>query len=134
MLFLNMQKINFVLHDCFIDYIDITNFGLSVKFNNGIFIANENTEYSLSNSCKLNLFINDFKTHEDCHVSIIKFNKSKRKDLSFNEFICTLEKNKFQIYLDFYSDFAKAIYLKGKMNNIEMEICISEINDLVVEF
>lgn len=131
--FLNKQNIYFLLHDCFIDNIESTDFGLCLKLNNGIFILNENADYNLSKSCKLNLFIDNFMNHEDCHVSIFKFNKSKRKDVSYKEFKCMLRKNKLHIYLDFYSDFAKAIYIKGEINNNEVELCITEINDLKIE-
>lgn len=99
----------------------------------GIYIVNENGDYHLTESCKLDLYIDDFKGNEQCHVNIIKFKKDKRSDVSFNEFKSMLNCSKFRIYLDFYSDFAKAIYLKGNINNTEVEIIVTEIKDLSIK-
>ena len=132
--FLNDEKIYFVLHDCCFDSIEITSFGLILNFENGIYIADNNDDYKLSKECKLELYIDDLKGNEDCHISIIKFKKTRRIDVSFNEFLNLLRKGKFRVYLDFYSNFAKAIYIKGNIDNTEIEMIVTEIEDLLIKF
>ena len=41
-----------------------------------------------------------------------------------------IKKDNFKIYLDFYSSFAQGLLLKGYCNKCEIELLITEINDI----
>ena len=41
-----------------------------------------------------------------------------------------IKKDNFKIYLDFYSSFAQGLLLKGYCNKYEIELLITEVNDI----
>ena len=45
-----------------------------------------------------------------------------------------VQKDNFKIYLNFYSDFARGILLKGNCNKYEIEMLITEVKDIQVVF
>lgn len=134
MQFLNNDKIYFVLHDCIVDTIEAASCGLILSFKNGIYIANENADYRLSKSCRLELKIYKFKGYEDNHTLITKYYKARKTEINFKEFCNMLSKAKFKVYLDYYSDYAKSIFIKGSIGKTEVDFIITEIEDLNIQF
>ena len=78
----------------------------------------------------MDLYIDGFKGNEKFHVNITEFKKEKRYEVDLYEFVQILNKSKLRVY----SDFAEAIYLKGNINHTEVEITVTEIEDISVKF
>lgn len=126
----------YCLHDCIINKIEIKDSVLILYFINGIYAFDDNIErYKNIKECNIHIKIdnlNEKEAHE--HISVKLFKKNVRKDLSFNKFIEMVKKDNLKIYLDFYSDFAKGILLKGNCNKYEIELLITEVKDIQVVF
>ena len=133
---LEKMNIKYCLHDCIINKIEIKDSVLILYFINGIYAFDDNIEmYKNIKECNIHIKIDKLNEKEAYeHISVKLFKKNVRKDLSFNKFIEMVKKDNFKIYLDFYSDFAKGILLKGNCNKYEIEMLITEVNDIQVVF
>ena len=72
--------------------------------------------------------INEKESYE--HISVYLFKKNVRKDITFNKFCEIVKNDDFKIYLDFYSSFAQGLLLKGYCGKYEIELLITEVNDI----
>ena len=126
----------YCLHDCIINKIEIKDSAVILYFVNGIYAIDDNIEtYTIVENCNIYINVDNLNEKEVYeHISVQLFKKNVRKDLSFNKFIEMVKKDRFKIYLDFYSDFAKGILLKGNCNKYEIEMLITEVNDIQVVF
>ncbi len=126
----------YCLHDCIINKIEIKDSAVILYFVNGIYAIDDNIEtYTIVENCNIYINVDNLNEKEVYeHISVQLFKKNVRKDLSFNKFIEMVKKDSFKIYLDFYSDFAKGILLKGNCNKYEIEMLITEVNDIQVVF
>lgn len=131
---MNIEKINtkYCLHDCIINKIKIKDSFLILYSNKGIYeLETALKTYKIVENCNIIMNIdnlNEKKIYE--HISINLFKKNTRKDLSFNKFCEMVNKYTFKIYLDFYSNFAKGVLLKGCCKKYEIEFLITEVNDM----
>lgn len=128
------KYIDYGLHDTSINDITIEENGLAFIFNGGVYILNDaGKEATLSKPCRMMINIEDFygdKLFEHC--SFYKCHKKRFSEIDFSEVKKLLLKNRFDIDLDFYSPFARAIALKGYIGKYMIEIRITEI--LSIEF
>ena len=135
---MDIEKMNtkYCLHDCIINKIEIKDSAVILYFGNGIYAFDDHMAmYKIVENCNIYINVDNLNEKEAYeHISIQFFKKNVRKDLSFNKFIEMVKKDNFKIYLDFHSDFAKGILLKGNCNKYEIEMLITEVNDIQVVF
>lgn len=124
----------YILHDCMITNIESLSRELILYFSGGLYFINGNTDKYELNECNLVLKKYLWGNSEEEHTTIYKFSKNKRMELSFKTFVNIVRKEGLRIYLDFYSDFAKAILLKGFSKRTEIEIIIKEIESIELGF
>ena len=128
------RYIDYGLHDTFVNDIVIEENGLTFLFNEGVYILNDaGKESTLSKPCRLKINIEDFcgdRLFEHC--SFYKCHKKHFSEADFSEVKKLLLKNCFDVDLDFYSPFARAIALKGYIGKYMIEIRVTEI--LSIEF
>ncbi len=103
---------------------------------NGVYEYDDITGISkVMKKCNINFKIDNLieeKSYE--HISINIFKKNIRKDIPFSKFFEMVDENKFRIYLDFYSCFAQGLLIKGYCKKSEIELFITEINDVQFTF
>lgn len=120
------------LHDCEIDEILFEDKGIILCLYTGVYNFDSNgTETTQTNSCKIIIEIENFDIQ--ClyeHISVSKIKHSKIKDVDILKFVSKVKKNKFDIYLNFYSDFSSMILFKGFMDDAMYEFSISEVNNI----
>lgn len=131
---MNIENIGtkYCLHDCVIDKIEIRDSNLILCSNKGIYEHNVNTGiFKIMKKCNIHIKIDNFVEEESYeHISICVFKKNIRKNISFDKLCKMVNDNNFKIYLDFYSYFAQGLLLKGYCNKYEIELSITEINDI----
>lgn len=127
--FINNSIINFSLHECYIDSIYVEKSELILLFSNGIY----QNGHKLSDRTELRLKISEIQDNEYAYVSICKFIKNKRIYVNYNEFAEMIKKDRFYIEIELYSDLAKGLLLKGYSKKTEMEVFITDIENLMVE-
>ena len=130
------NSVRYCLHDCVVNKIEIKDTNLILYLDKGIYEFDTDIgKYKIVENCNIFMKINELKEEEAYeHISISFFKKNTRKDISFNDFCEMVGKNSFRIYLDFYSYFAKSVLLKGYCNKAEIELLITEVNDIQVIF
>lgn len=118
------------LHDTAVNRIACNQEGIELFFRDGVYFLNENgNETALSGACKMAIKIDKFdprRTYE--HISICQFRKSKVKRIEFVEFTKLVEKDAFQVDIDYYSFFGAAILLKGRCGKFEIEFTITDVD------
>lgn len=126
----------YFLHDCVIDKIEIKDSNIIFCSCNGVYEFDVNTGISkVMKKCNINFKIGNLikeKSYE--HISINIFKKNIRKDIPFSKFCEMVDENKFRVYLDFYSCFAQGLLIKGTCKKSEIELFITEINDVQFTF
>lgn len=131
---MNIEKINekYCLHDCVINKIEIKDSALILSSDKGIYEFDVNIgTHKIMENCDILIKIDNLNEKESYeHISIYLFKKNIRKDISFNKFCEMIKKDNFKIYLDFYSSFAQGLLLKGYCNKYEIELLITEVNDI----
>lgn len=130
--FVNKDIIKYGLHDTAFDFIEINSDGITLLFADGVYFLDENgKEVSLSKECRLKLTIDNFNSENlSEHITVTKVHKNKVQEIEMIDFINKLKNNRFDIYLDFYSDFSRSILLKGYLSKNKFEIIMSEINNI----
>lgn len=135
---MNIEKMNkkYCLHDCIINKIEIKNSTLILYVDKGIYEFDVNIgTYKIRENCKIFIKTDGLNENESYeHISVYLFKKNVRKDISFNKFSEMIKNNNFKIYLDFYSNFAEGLLLKGFCDKYEIELLITEINDIKFVF
>lgn len=126
------KYIEYGLHDTSINDINIEENGLVFLFQEGVYILdNTGKETSLSKPCKMRIYIEDFdKNSLWGHCSFHKCHKKHFSEIDFLDIKKLLLKNRFDIDLDFYSPFARAISLRGHIGKYLTEIRITEIQSI----
>lgn len=131
---MNIEKINarYCLHDCVIDKIEIKDSNLIFRSSKGVYEFDVNLgKYKIVENCNIFINIDNLNEKESYkHITISLFKKKVRKYVSFNKICEMVNKNKFKIYLDFYSNFSHGMLLKGFCNKYEIDFSITEINDM----
>ena len=128
------KYIEYGLHDASIDDIVIEERGLSFIFGEGVYLTDERgKETVLSKPCKMTVSVENFdKNGLTEHCVFYKCRKGRYFEVDFADIKKLLQKSRFDIDLDFYSPFARAISLRG---NIGEYIIVTEITEVqAVEF
>src|SRR5690554_3283848 len=128
--FLSNELSKYILHECIID--EITNEESNIKFifNNGIYSINEEIT-TLTNKCIMEFILPSFNIDEAYeYISVRLFYKKRVKEVEYMDLVKLLSKNKFKVYLDYYSEHAQSILLKGTLKNYEVELIITDIKDI----
>lgn len=128
------KYIEYGLHDTFVNNIIIEKDGLTFIFKNGVYTLNEaGKEIFLSKPCTMKIYIEDFDGNRLFeHCSFYKCYKKHFSEVDFSDMKKLLLKSCFNIDLDFYSPFAKAISLRGYIGKYMVETRITEIE--AIEF
>lgn len=126
------KYIEYGLHDTNVNDIIIEKNGLTLLFREGVYILNDaGKETSLSKPCKMNINIENFNSNSLFeHCSFYKCYKKHFSEVDLFEIKKLLLKNPFEIDLDFYSPFARAISLRGHIGKYLAEIKITEIQSI----
>lgn len=131
---MNIEKINekYCLHDCVINKIGIKDSTLILCAEKGIYEFDVNIgTYKIRGNCNILIKIDNLNEKEFYeHISVYLFKKNVRKDITFNKFCEIVKNDDFKIYLDFYSSFAQGLLLKGYCGKYEIELLITEVNDI----
>ena len=129
------KYIEYGLHDTSVSDIIIEENGLTFLFQEGVYILNDaGIETSLSKPCKMCIKIEYFdKNSLFEHCSFYKCHKKHFSEVEFSIIKKLLSKNRFNIDLDFYSPFARAISLRGYIGKYLAEIRITEILSIQFE-
>lgn len=131
---MNIEKINekYCLHDCVINKIEIKDSTLILCAEKGIYEFDVNIgTYKIRGNCNILIKIDNLNEKESYeHISLYLFRKNVRKDITFNKFCEIVKNDDFKIYLDFYSSFAQGLLLKGYCGKYEIELLITEVNDI----
>lgn len=131
---MNIEKINekYCLHDCVINKIEIKDSTLILCAEKGIYEFDVNIgTYKIRGKCNILIKIDNLNEKESYeHISVYLFRKNVRKDITFNKFCEIVKNDDFKIYLDFYSSFAQGLLLKGYCGKYEIELLITEVNDI----
>lgn len=123
-----------LLHDCILSDIEIVNCVLSLKFDDGIYIFDEEKQtYSKSAKCKIELCIGGLNLDNSyMFVQIEKFHRQRKTEMKFDDLSKQIKKQGIRIYTDFYSQGLQAILLKGLLNKSEIEITVTDIDSIEV--
>lgn len=126
----------YCLHDCAIDKINIEENGLILYSKGGIYrCKNDNKDYKRIENCKIHIKIDYFSKEVSYeHISIYAFKKNNRKEISVKKLCKMVDSYGLNIYLVFYSLFANSLLIKGYCNKYEIELLISEINDILLVY
>lgn len=131
---MNIEKIKekYCLHDCVINKIEIKDSTLILCAEKGIYEFDVNIgTYKIRGNCNILIKIDNLNEKESYeHISVYLFRKNVRKDITFNKFCEIVKNDDFKIYLDFYSSFAQGLLLKGYCGKYEIELLITEVNDI----
>ena len=126
---------NFILHDSIINNICIKDSLLLIEFIEGPYIKNDSSdEVKKLYNCRMNIIIDQLEIGKEYeHINIQVIHRKKVKIISFYEFTKLVKKSKFKVYLNYYSNFANSILIKGTIFPLEIELTISEIQSIVIK-
>lgn len=129
------KYIEYGLHDTAADDIVLEDNGLVFIFGEGVYILDgEGKETVLSAPCKMSVTVENFdKNSLFEHCVFYKCLFGRFSEVDFAEIKSLLQKNRFDIDLDFYSPFARTISLKGHIGKYMVEIQIGEIQAITFE-
>ncbi|MCM1043089.1 MAG: hypothetical protein NC350_02635 [Corallococcus sp.] len=129
------KYIEYGLHDTTVNDIIVEEFGLALLFRNGVYVLDDtDKENHLSKPCKMNIFVEYFdKNRLFEHCTFLKCHKKRFSVVNLSDIKKLLLKNRFNIYMDFYSPLANAISLRGDIGKYAVEIVITEIQSIKFE-
>ena len=122
----------YVLHDTVITSAKINDGSVSFVFEQGVFFQSL-TPLALNRtgSCSMHLYIRDFdKNSLYQNIDIKAIDNGYISDMSFDELLKSIEKGGLRIYLDYYSFFAKSIFIIGNTEDFEFEITVTDIEKI----
>lgn len=128
-----VQKyIDYCLHDTSVSDIIIEEYGLTLLFREGVYkLDGAGKETNLTSPCEMNIFIEDFDSNRLYeHCDFYKCHKKHFTEVSLSDIKKLLIKNHFDIDLDFYSPFARAISIRGYIGKYMVEMRITEIKSI----
>lgn len=130
MIFLNSDLLLYGLHDTQVSNIKCYDSKFILNFENGFYNLNENQKL-LDKTDKSKMII-DIKDLNDENIGqyITITKKGNKKELNFKYFLKKVERFGFEINLDYYSQFANSLLLKGQILNVEFELIITDIKKI----
>lgn len=117
----------YVLHDCYVDSVSISDSGLCFTFLNGIYDSNN----SKTKKCFLFFNIKDFNDGLK-HISVFRYKKNRKCEITLDNFIKTVNRIGFRIYMDYYSRFSRSVLINGFIEDMEYDVTITELDDMCV--
>ena len=119
----------YALHDTEINIINCNSAGIEFRFAKGVYLLNEQgKEGKLSCPCRMIITINDFNSYRMYeHLTVMKSRKSKLSEMAFEDFLKLLEKDSFEVDIDYYSFFGASILLIGYCGKFGIEFTITEV-------
>lgn len=119
----------YILHDAIINNIVCTEDGIELYFDKGVYVINEKgQEAEISGPCRISINIQQF---DSCkmfeHITITKSRKSKITDIEYEDFLKSVRKYSFKLYVDYYSFFAESILLIGSCGENMFYFTITEV-------
>lgn len=122
--FLNSPLSDYFLHESSVEKIEIDKTKIVLNFNSGFF----NKNHEKLDNCKMILFISKLEQSDvDIFVSV-KRKGLFNKEISFFRFLNELNKFKFSIDIEYYSEFERSVILIGNIADKEYELKITDIN------
>lgn len=123
----------YCLHECIINKVEIVGSKILLYIYDGLYKIGIENPIKVQKRCNISISVDDLKKESVWeHVDITVYSKNAKKNISFSKFCKMVYKNKFRIYLDFYSNFAKGLLLKGFSNKREVELLITEIEKIEI--
>lgn len=124
------------LHDCQINKIEIHGNILKLFFNDGIYLLNsDGKEVAKTHKCIIDIYINISETFEIYnYLDIIRFHKKKHNDISYDKFIDELNKDVFDIDINYFSYFNNNILIEGFIKTNKYQFNISDIYKIEFNF
>lgn len=129
------KRLEYGLHDTFVHDIAIEENGVSLFFREGVYESDgEGKENFLTQPCKMVLTVENFdKENIFAHCSFYKCRKNRYAEIDFSEMKSLLSKSPFEIDLDFYSPFARAVLLRGRIGAHGIEMQVTEVQTVALE-
>ena len=104
-----------------------------LSFESGVYCLDKNgKETNLTPYCQIVIKFSD--KHIDQHVIIEQRYKGNYHEINISDFFLSVENNKFDIVIDYYSPFAKSIVLSGYVGKYQMNLVLSEIDEVAINF
>lgn len=126
----------YVLHDTVITSVNLNDDSITFVFKQGVFFQSSN-ELSLNRTgkCSMHLYIRDFdKNSLYQNVEIKTIDNGFITDFSFDDLLNSIKKGGLKIYLDYYSFFAKSIFIIGNTEDSDFEITVTDIEKIDFTF
>ena len=126
----------YAFHDTELRRVEIVRNGVRLFFPDGIYKTDEHgKELFLTPPCEILLQIRDFDPASVWeHVSLQKRVRKKVTDLTFSAFAARVEKDAFDIYMQYCSFFSSGLLFKGEVGKICVECEITEIENVSLHF
>lgn len=121
------------LHDCRISRVVIGTNKLIFVFDSGVYELNHvGRECCLSHFSEMTLEFEDLVCNAfDDYIDIYTVYRDRVKEISLIEFIKMVEKFKFDVCINFYSNFCNTVLLKGFIGKKKCEISLSQIKSIM---
>ena len=129
------KTVDYGLHDTLVHDIEVEENGVSLSFREGVYeLSGEGKEISLTKPCKMCITVENFdKTDLYAHCSFYKCRKNRYAEIGYSELKTLLGTNPFEIDLDYYSPFARAVLLRGHIGAYRIEMQITEVQTIAFE-
>lgn len=126
----------YVLHDTVITSANLNDDSITFVFQQGVFFSKPNQlSLNRTGTCKMHLYIKDFdKNSLYQNIEIKTIDNGFVTDRSFDDLSKSIKKGGLKIYLDYYSFFAKSVFLIGNTEDFEFEVTVTDIEKIDFTF
>ena len=126
----------YVLHDTVITSANSNDDSIIFVFEQGVFFQSPNQLLlNRTGTCSMHLYIRDFdKNSLYQNIEIKTIDNGFITDTSFDDLLKSIKKGGLKIYLDYYSFFAKSIFIIGNTEDFEFEITVTDIEKIDFTF
>lgn len=122
------------LHDCVVDKIYIKDHQIMFSFCSGVFKLDDfGRETELTAPCTMSVDVANLDNINN-DILIEKRRKSCIKTIDFDKLINLMKKSKLEIHMNFLSSFCNTVLLQGYIEKSEIQITISQVNQILFEF
>ena len=127
--------LDYGLHDTLVHDIVMEESGVTLLFREGVYeLSGEGKEIALTEPCKMRLTVENFDTTDlYAHCSFYQCCKNRYAEIGFSEMKALLANDPFEIDLDYYSPFARAVLLRGHIGAYLIEVQITEVQTIAFE-
>lgn len=122
------------IHDCVVDKIYIKDQQIMFSFCSGVFELNDlGRETELTVPCTMVVNVANLGNINN-NILIKKRRKSNIKTIGFDKLIGLMKKSKLEIHMNFLSCFCNTVLLQGYIEKYEIQITISQVDQILFEF